>query len=88
MDPKLVEVTQLFARFKAAYARNDLDVCANLLSQLKVRPSIGPTDLAHLFFFRDLFDSRPKDSIFTRLESVAELASRGSPRGRWNSYMD
>jgi hypothetical protein len=51
MDPKLVEVTQLFARFKAAYARNDLDVCANLLSQLKVRPSIGPTDLAHLLFF-------------------------------------
>jgi hypothetical protein len=38
MDPKLVEVTQLFARFKAAYVRNDLDVCSNLLSELKVRP--------------------------------------------------
>ncbi|KAK1609373.1 hypothetical protein QYE76_033046 [Lolium multiflorum] len=47
MDPKLVEVTQLFARFKAAYARNDLDVCANLLSQLKVLltkfPSLPPS---------------------------------------------
>jgi hypothetical protein len=37
MDPKLTEVNQLFARFKAAYARNDLDACVNLLSQLKVR---------------------------------------------------
>ena len=42
MDPKLVEVTQLFARFKAAYARNDLDACSNLLSQLKVRPPLLP----------------------------------------------
>jgi hypothetical protein len=40
MDPKLVEVTQLFARFKAAYVRSDLDVCSNLLSELKVRPSL------------------------------------------------
>jgi hypothetical protein len=40
MDPKLLEVTQLFARFKAAYIRSDLDVCSNLLSELKVRPSL------------------------------------------------
>jgi hypothetical protein len=37
MDPKLTEVAQMFARFKAAYARNDLDACVTLLSQLKVR---------------------------------------------------
>jgi hypothetical protein len=37
MDPKMTEVTQMFARFKAAYARNDLDACVTLLSQLKVR---------------------------------------------------
>jgi hypothetical protein len=79
MDPKLVEVTQLFARFKAAYARNDLDVCANLLSQLKVRPASAPSGRRispHLLLFRDLFDSRPKDSIFTRFESVAEFPAR------------
>jgi hypothetical protein len=77
MDPKLVEVTQLFARFKAAYARNDLDVCANLLSQLKVRPAPSGRRISpHLLLFRDLFDSRPKDSIFTRFESVAEFPAR------------
>ncbi|CAM0875611.1 unnamed protein product [Alopecurus aequalis] len=47
MDPTMVELTQLFARFKAAYARNDLDVCSNLLSQLKVLltkfPSLPPS---------------------------------------------
>jgi hypothetical protein len=37
MDPKLTEVNQMFARFKAAYARNDLNACETLLSQLKVR---------------------------------------------------
>jgi 26S proteasome regulatory subunit N12 len=37
MDPKMTEVTQMFARFKAAYTRNDLDACVTLLSQLKVR---------------------------------------------------
>lgn len=42
MDPKLTEVAQLFARFKAAYARNDLDACVTLLSQLKVRHWIYP----------------------------------------------
>ena len=31
----------MFARFKAAYARNDLDACVTLLSQLKVRAA-GP----------------------------------------------
>ncbi|XP_042501690.1 26S proteasome non-ATPase regulatory subunit 8 homolog A-like isoform X1 [Macadamia integrifolia] len=36
MDPKLTEVSQLFERFKAAFVRNDLDTCTNLLSQLKV----------------------------------------------------
>jgi len=41
MDPKLTEVAQVFARFKAAYARNDLDACVTLLSQLKVRAA-GP----------------------------------------------
>ncbi|KAF7032119.1 hypothetical protein CFC21_043331 [Triticum aestivum] len=46
MDPKLVEVMQLFARFKAAYLRSDLDVCSNFLSQLKALltkfPSLPP----------------------------------------------
>jgi 26S proteasome regulatory subunit N12 len=37
MDPKLTEVNQMFARFKVAYARNDLNACETLLSQLKVR---------------------------------------------------
>ncbi|OWM85200.1 hypothetical protein CDL15_Pgr027987 [Punica granatum] len=36
MDPKLLEVSQVFDRFKAALARNDFDTCTNLLSQLKV----------------------------------------------------
>ncbi|KAL5998904.1 26S proteasome non-ATPase regulatory subunit 8 A [Asimina triloba] len=35
MDPKIVEISQLFERFKAAFIRNDLDTCTNLLSQLK-----------------------------------------------------
>ncbi|KAF0899522.1 hypothetical protein E2562_020004 [Oryza meyeriana var. granulata] len=47
MDPKLVEVTQLFSRFKAAFARNDFDTCVSLLSQLKVLltkfPSLPPS---------------------------------------------
>ncbi|WVZ94532.1 hypothetical protein U9M48_040413 [Paspalum notatum var. saurae] len=47
MDPKLTEVAQTFARFKAAYARNDLDACVTLLSQLKVQltkfPSLPPS---------------------------------------------
>jgi len=47
MDPKMTEVTQMFARFKAAYARNDLDACVTLLSQLKVHltkfPSLPPS---------------------------------------------
>lgn len=46
MDPKLVEVTQLFERFKAAYKRSDLDLSSTLLSQLKVLltkfPSLPP----------------------------------------------
>jgi 26S proteasome regulatory subunit N12 len=37
MDPKMTEVTQMFARFKTAYACNDLNTCVTLLSQLKVR---------------------------------------------------
>lgn len=36
MDPKFVELSQLFDRFKAAFVRNDFDTCTNLLSQLKV----------------------------------------------------
>uniref|UniRef100_A0A7N0R9H5 PCI domain-containing protein n=1 Tax=Kalanchoe fedtschenkoi TaxID=63787 RepID=A0A7N0R9H5_KALFE len=36
MDPKLVEVSQLFERFKAAMIRKDFDTCETLLSQLKV----------------------------------------------------
>ncbi|KAK4742386.1 hypothetical protein SAY87_000387 [Trapa incisa] len=36
MDPKLTEVSQFFARFKAALTRNDFDACNNLLSHLKV----------------------------------------------------
>uniref|UniRef100_A0A7N0UK37 PCI domain-containing protein n=2 Tax=Kalanchoe fedtschenkoi TaxID=63787 RepID=A0A7N0UK37_KALFE len=36
MDPKLVEVSQLFERFKAAMMRKDFDTCETLLSQLKV----------------------------------------------------
>lgn len=36
MDPKLTEVSQLFERFKAAFARNDFATCTNHLSQLKV----------------------------------------------------
>ncbi|CAN0840903.1 26S proteasome non-ATPase regulatory subunit 8 homolog A [Linum grandiflorum] len=36
MDPKLMEVSQYFERFKAACVREDIDASANLLSQLKV----------------------------------------------------
>ncbi|OMP05358.1 SAC3/GANP/Nin1/mts3/eIF-3 p25 [Corchorus olitorius] len=36
MDPQLVEVSQQFERFKAAFVRKDYDTCSNLLSQLKV----------------------------------------------------
>ncbi|KAJ9148101.1 hypothetical protein P3X46_030195 [Hevea brasiliensis] len=36
MDPKLAEVSQLFERFKAACAREDVDTCCNVLSKLKV----------------------------------------------------
>ncbi|XP_074579932.1 26S proteasome non-ATPase regulatory subunit 8 homolog A-like [Curcuma longa] len=47
MDPQLVEVTQLFERFKAAFVRKDFGSCNNLLSQLKVLltkfPSLPPT---------------------------------------------
>ncbi|XP_066353333.1 26S proteasome non-ATPase regulatory subunit 8 homolog A-like [Miscanthus floridulus] len=47
MDPKMTEVTQMFARFKAAYARHDLDACVTFLSQLKVHltkfPSLPPS---------------------------------------------
>ncbi|XP_020573273.1 26S proteasome non-ATPase regulatory subunit 8 homolog A-like [Phalaenopsis equestris] len=47
MDPQLVEVTQIFGRFKAAMLRNDFGTCANLLSQLKVLltkfPSLPPS---------------------------------------------
>ncbi|KAK8941797.1 26S proteasome non-ATPase regulatory subunit RPN12A [Platanthera guangdongensis] len=47
MDPQLVEVTQIFARFKAALVRKDFDHCKKLLSQLKVLltrfPSLPPT---------------------------------------------
>ncbi|KAI0494966.1 hypothetical protein KFK09_025112 [Dendrobium nobile] len=47
MDPQLVEVTQIFARLKAALLRNDFGTCNNLLSQLKVLltkyPSLPPT---------------------------------------------
>ena len=42
MDPKLVEVTQLFDRFKAAFKASNFDVCSTLLSQLKVRPPPSP----------------------------------------------
>ncbi|KAF7093198.1 hypothetical protein CFC21_095622 [Triticum aestivum] len=46
MDPKLVEVTQLFDRFKAAFKASNFDVCSTLLSQLKVLltkfPSLPP----------------------------------------------
>jgi len=43
MDPKMTEVTQMFARFKAAYARNDLNTCITLLSQLKVHLTQFPS---------------------------------------------
>ncbi|XP_042453470.1 26S proteasome non-ATPase regulatory subunit 8 homolog A-like [Zingiber officinale] len=47
MDPQLVEVTQLFERFKAALVRSDFGSCNNLLSQLKVMltkfPSLPPS---------------------------------------------
>jgi hypothetical protein len=52
MDPKMTEVTQMFARFKAAYARNDLNTCVTLLSQLKVRYP------ASLDLYRPPFTSR------------------------------
>ncbi|PWZ54881.1 26S proteasome non-ATPase regulatory subunit 8 A [Zea mays] len=43
MDPKMTEVTQMFARFKTAYARNDLNTCVTLLSQLKVHLTQFPS---------------------------------------------
>ena len=43
MDPSLTEVSQLFERFKAAFLRNDLDTCTNLLTQLKVLDKINPS---------------------------------------------
>ncbi|PKA64093.1 26S proteasome non-ATPase regulatory subunit RPN12A [Apostasia shenzhenica] len=47
MDPRLVEVTQIFGRFKASLLRNDFVTSSNLLSQLKVLltkfPSLPPS---------------------------------------------
>ncbi|KAL5699857.1 26S proteasome non-ATPase regulatory subunit 8 A [Ranunculus cassubicifolius] len=48
MDPRLTEVSQFLERFKAAFVRNDLDSCTNLLSQLKVLLT-GFTSLPPLF---------------------------------------
>ncbi|KAJ6804308.1 26S proteasome non-ATPase regulatory subunit 8-like protein A [Iris pallida] len=46
MDPQLVEASQLFERFKAAFIRNDFNSCTDFLSQLKVLltnfPSLPP----------------------------------------------
>ncbi|CAI9093449.1 OLC1v1028951C1 [Oldenlandia corymbosa var. corymbosa] len=36
MDPKVTEVSQILARFKAAFLRKDYDTCVTLLLQLKV----------------------------------------------------
>ncbi|KAK1274805.1 26S proteasome non-ATPase regulatory subunit RPN12A [Acorus gramineus] len=66
MDPKLVEVTQVFDRFKAAYTRNDLQTCSNLLTELKVMltkfPSLpplfqqSPNAVQELMIARDIYE--------------------------------
>eukprot|EP00252_Welwitschia_mirabilis_P012339 TRINITY_DN2735_c0_g1_i1.p1 TRINITY_DN2735_c0_g1~~TRINITY_DN2735_c0_g1_i1.p1 ORF type:complete len:268 (-),score=55.98 TRINITY_DN2735_c0_g1_i1:242-1045(-) len=66
MEAKLVEASQTFERFKAAFARNDLLTCSSLLSQLKVIltefPSLpplyaeSPTAVHELTLARDIFE--------------------------------
>ncbi|ERN14062.1 hypothetical protein AMTRI_Chr01g111400 [Amborella trichopoda] len=66
MEAKLVEASQLFDRFKAAFTRNDLHNCDSLLSQLKVLlttfPSLpplyreSPTAVHELTIARDIFE--------------------------------
>ncbi|WOK93386.1 26S proteasome non-ATPase regulatory subunit [Canna indica] len=82
MDPQLVEVTQLFERFKAAIMRNDLDTCTNLLSQLKVRltkfPSLPPSfqetpnAVQELTIARDIYEHAVVFSVKTEDQDAFE----------------
>lgn len=66
MEGTLADVSQVFDRFKAAFTRNDLLTCSNLLSQLKVTltgfPSLpplyceSPTAIHELTLARDIFE--------------------------------
>jgi len=45
MDPQLMEVSQQFERFKAAFIIKDFDTCSSLLSQLKVLFPFSPNSM-------------------------------------------
>ncbi|WOL18494.1 26S proteasome non-ATPase regulatory subunit [Canna indica] len=82
MDPQLVEVTQLFERFKAAFTRNDFDTCTNLLSQLKVLltkfPSLPPSfqetpnSVQELTIARDIYEHAVLLSVKTEDQDAFE----------------
>eukprot|EP01018_Ginkgo_biloba_P032404 Gb_00526 [translate_table: standard] len=82
MDSKLAEVSQLFERFKAAFARNELQTCPNLLSQLKVMltefPSLpplyreSPTAVHELTLARDIFEHAVVLSVKTEDQDAFE----------------
>lgn len=82
MDPQLVEVTQIFGRFKAAVLRNDFETCANLLSQLKVLltkfPSLPPSfqqsanAAEELLIARDIYEQAVVLSVKTEDQDAFE----------------
>lgn len=82
MDPQLVEVSQLFERFKAAFTRNDFDSCTNFLSQLKVRltkfPSLPPSfektpnAVQELTLARDIYEHAVVLSVRTEDQEAFE----------------
>ncbi|CAD5196158.1 26S proteasome non-ATPase regulatory subunit 8 homolog A [Musa acuminata AAA Group] len=82
MDPKLVEVTQLFERFKAAFVRNDFGACTDLLSHLKVLltkfPSLPPSyeetpnAVQELTIARDIYEHAVVLSVKTEDQDAFE----------------
>ncbi|KAJ6825411.1 26S proteasome non-ATPase regulatory subunit 8-like protein A [Iris pallida] len=82
MDPQLVEVSQLFERFKAAFLRNDFDSCTNFLSQLKVLltkfPSLPPSfqktpnAVQELTLARDIYEHAVVLSVKTEDQEAFE----------------
>ncbi|KAF8379735.1 hypothetical protein HHK36_029183 [Tetracentron sinense] len=82
MDPKLMEVSQLFERFKAAFIRNDFDSCTKFLSQLKVMltefksiPPLfeeSPNAVRELTIARDIYEHAVVLSVKTEDQDAFE----------------